>query len=230
VTGQRSAASGRPYLCVLQEQIEKVAYWLRAEVLLSCKTGCGLDFGDLGVLERDDLPLAIFLYDDQRWASFYFAPFVAFLELQVCSGEYDGDIGPQKANAPQREGGMAASVDRLEDVPVRPLYGPPPVPDEEPCGNATYERHRCCQRRRLLPGSGGPAFLSRSLAAGSQSGFRPARKRLTRLATNRYHTSRARQGAPTARVPCRPRRTHRESARAPGRTLEKRCSIWYAVM
>jgi hypothetical protein len=89
--------------------------------------GCGWDFGYLGILERDDLPLAIFLYDDQRWASFYFAPFVAFLELHVCSGEYDGDIGPQKANAPQREGGMAASVDRLEDVPVRRLYGSPPV-------------------------------------------------------------------------------------------------------
>jgi hypothetical protein len=47
-----------------------------------------------------DLPLALFLYDDQRRASFYFAPFVAFLELHVCSGEYDRYIGPQKANAP----------------------------------------------------------------------------------------------------------------------------------
>jgi hypothetical protein len=71
---------------------------------LSCKTGCGLgcgwDFGDLGVLERDDLPLVLFLYDDQRWARFYFARFVAFLELHVASGEYHRDIGAQKADAP----------------------------------------------------------------------------------------------------------------------------------
>jgi hypothetical protein len=89
--------------------------------------GCGWDFGDLCVLERDNLPLVLFLYDDQRWAGFYFAPFVAFLELHVASGEYHRDIGAQKADAPYHESGMAPSVDRLEDVPVRRLYGRPTV-------------------------------------------------------------------------------------------------------
>ena len=87
----------------------------------------GWDFRDLGVLERDDLPLVLFLYDDQRWAGFYFPCFVAFLELQVASSECYRDIGAHKADAPWHETGMAASVDRLEDVPVRRLYGRPPV-------------------------------------------------------------------------------------------------------
>src|SRR6266566_2337894 len=50
--------------------------------------------------ERDDLPLVLFLYHDQRWAGFYFARLVAFLELHVRSGEYHRDIGAQKADAP----------------------------------------------------------------------------------------------------------------------------------
>src|SRR6266704_478041 len=44
---------------------------------LSRKTGCGLGcgwhLGDPGILERDDLPLVLFLYNDQRWAGIYFA-------------------------------------------------------------------------------------------------------------------------------------------------------------
>jgi hypothetical protein len=56
--------------------------WGRAEVSpLSCKTGFGLGcswhFGDLRVLERDDLPPVLFPYDNQRWAGFYFARFSA---------------------------------------------------------------------------------------------------------------------------------------------------------
>jgi hypothetical protein len=45
----------------------------------------------------------------------------------VRSGEYHRDIGAQKADAPWHKTGMAASVDRLEDVPVLRLYGSPPV-------------------------------------------------------------------------------------------------------
>jgi len=71
---------------------------------LSCKTGrglgCGWHLGNPGILERDDLPLVLFLYHDQRWAGFYFARLVAFLELHVRSGEYHRDIGAQKADAP----------------------------------------------------------------------------------------------------------------------------------
>ena len=71
---------------------------------LSCKTGRGLGggwhLGDLRILERHDLPLFLFLWGDQRWADFYFARFVSFLELHVRSGEYHRDIGAQKANAP----------------------------------------------------------------------------------------------------------------------------------
>src|SRR5438876_12109368 len=80
--------------------------WLRASrgFPLSCKTsrglGCGWHLGDLGILERDDLPLVLFLYHDQRWAGFYFARLVAFLELHVRSGEYHRDIGAQNADAP----------------------------------------------------------------------------------------------------------------------------------
>jgi hypothetical protein len=48
------------------------------------------------------------------------SPLAHEVEVAAPAGEYDGDIGPQKANALQGEGGMAASVDRLEDVPVRP--------------------------------------------------------------------------------------------------------------
>jgi hypothetical protein len=44
--------------------------------------------------------LSCFLYNDQRWAGFYFARLVAFLELNVRSGEYHRDIGAQKADAP----------------------------------------------------------------------------------------------------------------------------------
>ena len=71
---------------------------------LSCRTGCGLGcgwhFGDLGVLERDDLPPVLFLYDDQRRTGLYLARFVAFLELHLASGEYHRDVGAQKADAP----------------------------------------------------------------------------------------------------------------------------------
>ena len=52
--------------------------------------------------------------------------FVAFLDLHVRSGEYRRDIGAQKGGVTEHETGMAASVDRLEDVPVRCLYGGPP--------------------------------------------------------------------------------------------------------
>jgi len=62
--------------------------------------GCGWHLGDLGILERDDLPLLLFFYNDQRWAGFYFARLVAFLELHVRSGENHRDIGAQKADAP----------------------------------------------------------------------------------------------------------------------------------
>ena len=69
----------------------------------SCKTGrglgCGWHLGDFGVLERDDLPLVLFLYDDQCRAGFYFACFGAFLELHARSGEYHCDIGAQEADA-----------------------------------------------------------------------------------------------------------------------------------
>jgi hypothetical protein len=61
--------------------------------------GCGWHLGDPSILESDDLPLVLFLCDDQRWAGFYFACFVAFLELHVRSGEYHRDIGAQKADA-----------------------------------------------------------------------------------------------------------------------------------
>ena len=58
---------------------------------LSCKTGrslgCGWHLGDLGILEGDDLPLVLVLYHDQRGSGFYFARLVAFLELDVRSGE-----------------------------------------------------------------------------------------------------------------------------------------------
>ena len=71
---------------------------------LSCKTGRGLcggwQLGDLRILERHDLPLFLFLWGDHRWAGFYFARLVSFLELHVRSGEYHRDIGAQKANAP----------------------------------------------------------------------------------------------------------------------------------
>ena len=53
--------------------------------------------------------------------------FVAFLDLHVRSGEYRRDIGAQKGGVTEHETGMAASVDRLEDVSVRRLYGSPPV-------------------------------------------------------------------------------------------------------
>jgi hypothetical protein len=46
------------------------------------------------------LPFVLFLYDDQRWARFYFVDFVAFHELHMRSGEYQRDIGAQKADAP----------------------------------------------------------------------------------------------------------------------------------
>ncbi len=70
----------------------------RAEVShLSCKSGrglgCGWHLGDLGILERYDLPLVLFLYHNQRWAGLYFPRLVAFLELHVRSGEYHRDIG-----------------------------------------------------------------------------------------------------------------------------------------
>jgi hypothetical protein len=61
---------------------------------------CGWHLGDLGILARDDLPLVLLLYDDQRWAGFYFARLVALLELHMRSGEYHRDIGPQKTDAP----------------------------------------------------------------------------------------------------------------------------------
>jgi hypothetical protein len=53
--------------------------------------------------------------------------FVPFLELHVAPDEYHRDIGAQKADAPKHETGLADSVDRLEGVPVRRLYGTPPV-------------------------------------------------------------------------------------------------------
>src|SRR5208283_128179 len=71
---------------------------------LSCKTGrglgCGWHLGNPGILERDDLPLVLFLYRDQRWAGVDFARLVAFLELYMRSGKYHRDIGAQKADAP----------------------------------------------------------------------------------------------------------------------------------
>jgi hypothetical protein len=62
------------------------------------RLGYAWDFGDFGVLERGDLPLLLFLYDDQRWAGFYFARFAAFLKLHVASGEYHRDLGAQKTH------------------------------------------------------------------------------------------------------------------------------------
>ena len=53
--------------------------------------------------------------------------FVPFLELHVAPGECHRDIGVEKADAPKHETGLADSVDRLEGVPVRRLYGRPPV-------------------------------------------------------------------------------------------------------
>jgi len=53
--------------------------------------------------------------------------FVPFLELHVAPDEYHRDIGAQKADASKHETGLADSVDRLEGVPVRRLYGTPPV-------------------------------------------------------------------------------------------------------
>src|SRR5215470_18555904 len=90
----------------------RMGVWLRVgRGSLSCKTGrglgCGWHFGDLRILERDDLPLFLFLYDDQRWAGFYFARFVSLLELHLRSGEYQRNIGAQKANAPWHETGLA---------------------------------------------------------------------------------------------------------------------------
>ena len=72
--------------------------------ILSCKTsrilGCGWHFGNLSILEGHDLPLRLFLYDDQGRASLYFARFIVFLKLYVRSGEDDRDVGAYKANAP----------------------------------------------------------------------------------------------------------------------------------
>lgn len=55
--------------------------------LLSCKTGrslgCRWHFGNLGILEGHDLPLRLFLYDDQGRARLYFARFIVFLKLHV---------------------------------------------------------------------------------------------------------------------------------------------------
>jgi hypothetical protein len=45
----------------------------------------------------------------------------------VRSGKYHRDIGAQKPDGPYPEIGMAASVDRHEDVPVRHLYASLPV-------------------------------------------------------------------------------------------------------
>jgi hypothetical protein len=108
-----------------------VLFGARSKFPLSCQTGrglgCGWYLGGLGILERDDLPLVLLLYDDQRWAGFYFACFVAFVELHVRSGEYHGNIGAQKTDVPYYKTGMAASVDRLEDVSMRRLYGSPPI-------------------------------------------------------------------------------------------------------
>ena len=46
---------------------------------LSCKAGRGLGCGwhlrDLGILEGDDLPLVLFLYDDQCGTGFYFGAY-----------------------------------------------------------------------------------------------------------------------------------------------------------
>jgi hypothetical protein len=55
-------------------------------------------------LERNDLPLVVFFYDEQRWAGFYLARLIAFLELHLHSGGYHRDIGAQKADAPQSKG------------------------------------------------------------------------------------------------------------------------------
>jgi len=71
---------------------------------LACKTGhslgCGWNLVNLGILVGYKSPPVLFLYDDQRWASFYFAPIVAFLELHLRSGEHRFDVGTQKADAP----------------------------------------------------------------------------------------------------------------------------------
>ena len=99
--------------------------------ILSCKTGrslgCSWHFGNLGVLEGQDLPLPLFLYDDQGGTGLDFAHFIAFLELHVRSGECNGDVGTHKANAPQRETGVTAFVDRVKDYPVRGFDGGSPV-------------------------------------------------------------------------------------------------------
>src|SRR2546428_13761699 len=81
--------------------------WGGAEVSpLSCKTsrglGCGWHLGDLGILERDDLPLVLFLYHVQRWGGLYFWRFVAFLALQVSSGDYFPDIVARITEHPRR--------------------------------------------------------------------------------------------------------------------------------
>jgi hypothetical protein len=99
--------------------------------MLSCKTGrslgCHWYFGNLRILEGHDLPLRLFLYDDQGRAGLYFARFIAFLKLHVRLRQDDGNVGTHKANAPSRETGVAASVDRVKDDPVRGLDGSSPV-------------------------------------------------------------------------------------------------------
>src|SRR5439155_20391006 len=91
--------------------------WLRASRIspLSCKTsrglGCGWHLGDLGILESDDLPLVLLLYNDQRWAGFYFDRLVAFLKLHVNSGDIHRDIGSQKSDATYHETCMTSTVD-----------------------------------------------------------------------------------------------------------------------
>ena len=71
-----------------------------AQTELSCKTsrslGCRWHFGNLGILEDHDLPLRLFLDDDQGWAGLYFAHFIVFLKLHVRSGEATATSGRTK--------------------------------------------------------------------------------------------------------------------------------------
>ena len=63
---------------------------------LTCKTGCSWHLRDLGILERNDLPLVLFLYHDQRWTGFYFARLVPSLNFTLARANTTATSGRRK--------------------------------------------------------------------------------------------------------------------------------------